>query len=713
MGSTLISILLCIFSISCKPKHKRDISTLENVVSVDQFSHLKKEKLKDQEDQELGYHLCVKKDKELLVYLPIICVDQEKTDTLQLTSEDSDFIDFIIGAGIGILVTGSAIKAGSLFREGINTKNLVNDEINLKVKDYSDFNAEKMDFSNKKSLNYMNKYFDLRYGAKQDLPAAMGSQTVRIESLIKGFETRGITSEALGNLQKKIKSVEADEKSLTFCEVSITRRLQELEDLLPPPTKQINELKSSLKQLDGIRKTLEIRLGDYGRSQAAIAMSLQVRFAQFDNIAKSLKGSSITEESDLALKLEGALQRREIDISKMNLNPQQKIILESKLKDEPMAIISRGVSDAGYTKQFQGYAGKPVNLKMKSQKRTGFVPQKVEHTSKVPDGRRDEFTKLSEHSFDDVLTDGLPTSVLVPRTTWITDEFGQRHLLYEVALKGKNGKTILAGDGEVKSHWFSKQELERLGHDAEIIKYHGDPRQMPGSTEELLNAWKNDTSITKPTHGPDAAKSYAEFIAKKNGNVRTPEELMEQAPLYVADVDLLTMATKKSDASGKTIDLNKTYEGYIDESHEVLHRYRDVGFLKVGEKQQIKHGSELNNRSFVQRASESYPYSLIYTDRAGKISFELIEPGAKGNVHTNLFEKIKMIHEESNINVLINPAGMIKNIDDYKNLDPDLLIPEQKKLLADYFREMESAPKGMSKEEVEAAAEGVRRLTAS
>ena len=81
-------------------------------------------------------------------------------------------------------------------------------------------------------------------------------------------------------------------------------------------------------------------------------------------------------------------------------------------------------------------------------------------------------------------------------------------------------------------------------------------------------------------------------------------------------------------------------------------------------------------------------------------------------MHKHLFEKVKMIHAESGVNVLINPAGMIKNIRDYKHLSPDDLIPEQKILLDNYLKKMlaEDVPPGMTRSELEAAAPEIRRL---
>ena len=85
-------------------------------------------------------------------------------------------------------------------------------------------------------------------------------------------------------------------------------------------------------------------------------------------------------------------------------------------------------------------------------------------------------------------------------------------------------------------------------------------------------------------------------------------------------------------------------------------------------------------------------------------------------MHKHLSEKVKMIHAESGVNVLIIPAGMIKNIRDYKHLSPDDLIPEQKILLRNYLNDLEKIIEGgkdlpgMTRSDLEAAAPEIRRL---
>ena len=94
----------------------------------------------------------------------------------------------------------------------------------------------------------------------------------------------------------------------------------------------------------------------------------------------------------------------------------------------------------------------------------------------------------------------------------------------------------------------------------------------------------------------------------------------------------------------------------------------------------------------------------------------MIQAGDEAHVHKHLFEKIKKIHAESGVNVLINPAGMIKNIEDYKHLRPDDLILEQQTLLRNYLNDLEkiveegkNLPR-MTRSELEAAAPEIRRL---
>ena len=263
----LTTILGNLGSVSCKSsRYKKSLASVsgnpvQNSAEAPLVSGITDSRFETLIEQNPEFNLCVSKNKDLSVYLPVICVDPDKSDgKLNLTAEHAEFIDMIVGAGIGVFVLGSAYKISTLFRDGIHTKELSTPKPSAIAKNSEAFDPSTINFSKKKSVESMNQYFDLRYGPGKIVPEATGNHTIRIESLIEDFETRGITSQALGNLQSKIRSIEADEKTLTFCDISVARKLQELEAMELPPVDKIRFLKSTQEHLASYRKSLEVRL---------------------------------------------------------------------------------------------------------------------------------------------------------------------------------------------------------------------------------------------------------------------------------------------------------------------------------------------------------------------------------------------------------------------------------------------------------------------
>lgn len=434
-------------------------------------------------------------------------------------------------------------------------------------------------------------------------------------------------------------------------------------------------------QLKRYQELIDETLGAIGQDMAATAMLRNLKMTQLADLADDLMSSNPRFSQAIRDNLNAGIS----DVSKFKgLSNSEKSRIMLELNHYPSAILARGVKPPGYARQASGYSGKPLSLKMKSNPDTGFIPVRTEFTSKVNPKNPEEVAKFQAYSDEALVkiqSDGLPTSIAVPRRqeVGIINEDGllEGVPVFEVSvtLEGKKHVT-----------WMSQSEIDMAPAEMQVssILYHADPRSMPESTPQLLEEWKSSSFFSKD----DPAASYARFLSSVTGKPVDP--LL--SPLYVADIDLASIATVKTSPYEETIDLMDVGQGFISTSHQNLIKYKGVGFNQMGLKEQIKHGPEFNNRDFPQRAVIDYPFTLVYRDTKGKGRVEVIERGSPGNPHEHLFASIKSLNDESKLSILTNPADIVANPKDYRAAAV-YFTAEQKKSVELYLNDLERSGK--------------------
>jgi hypothetical protein len=510
-----------------------------------------------------------------------------------------------------------------------------------------------------------------------------------------------LSRQGLAEIASKIRSIEEDASLISYALANIQRNKIEIQnsppsDLRDLKMKKIAKLEARILQYRG---RIDQDLGVIGQDMSAIAMIKNIKMAQLADIADDIE----MVNPGLAKKLRGSLDRGISSVDDMGDLTQTEVAqIRQALKETPMALMSRGIKPPGYARQASGYAGKPLSLKMKSNPETGFIPYRTEFTSKVdPSKPKDVYTfqKYSDEAINTIQKDGLPTSVKVPRTQTllVRKQSGvmEETTVYEVS--------IVSSDGKRQTSWMSDEEIKAYPPEfsVEKIEYHADPRCMPQSTPELLKKWQETQPYSpsaqkeaeakgeETTPAQDQVEAYAEFLRKET-NAKVDINL---SSLYVADIDLASMATKKSQPKEEIIDLMDRGQGYISKSHENLTKYKDNGFLWLGMREQIRHGSEFNNRDFPQRAAGDYPFTIVYIDKEGVSHVKVVEKSdSTDNPHEVLFREIQTINKETGLTLLTNPADIAVNPKDYENL-ADLFSPAQKEAVSGYLEDLEKKGK--------------------
>ena len=517
--------------------------------------------------------------------------------------------------------------------------------------------------------NFTEAYRKVKEYTKQKYPGNFrGIENAKIDEIMKKFKVSDFSRTTQGNLSSKIRAIEQDIILLDTCLISMNRAK------LKTSISEGIDLEKLEKGIKDSKHNLEVILGDYGRAMAAISMAKNIRKAQFFKIAESLEQTA----PKLSSKIKEMIDEKDIiDLEKMKLNGGEKELLIRQLKAEPIALLSRGVQPPGYARQASGYAGKPLTLKMKSNPETGFIPVKTDYTPKVDSSNPKEVEKFQHYSndaFSLIESDGLPTSVQVPRSHTLLSPEGKRIEVFEASIEIGGKKNIT---------WMTEDELLNAEYPVEKIYYHADPRGMPGSNTKLLEEWRMEKAekLSRLKTGPERAESYAEFLSERmSKNISVVE-----SPMYVADIDLASISTKNTRPAEEIVDLGNLNQGVVSKSHLPVLKYKGDGFISMRMQEQIKHGSEFNNRSFPQRAAKDYPFTLVYTKKSGEIHFEIIKKGPDSDIHRKLFERIHDIKKETNLDIMLNPADFIKNSEDYIGI-VDILLPSQKKVIQDYLK---------------------------
>ena len=471
-------------------------------------------------------------------------------------------------------------------------------------------------------------------------------------------------------------------------------------------SQRTNEL-SLLSDFKNIEMRLNHQLSDLGNSMASIALAKNIRFAQYDEILKTLKMKSNGGANDELIRyFEQAIKEK-------NINPENvsSIDLKNKiytlLDEEPMAMLSRATGVSSASKIIFGYPGKPLKLKMKSRPENGFIPVNTEFSSKINQLDMNEVSKYSGYSMkamNEIQQDGLPVSIGVPRFHDLPikniDDIISLVRVYEAKIKRNNEEVIT---------WLDEEELNSNPNAVKIL-YHAEPRALPGVTREVINDWNVGTKEAlkniSPSQRVDIFLDHINELRAKKGD---PKISLLDAPLFVSDIDLSSIATKRTKHNEEIVNKMSTSEGFYGVSHESIMKHKNEGFSRLGMQNQVRHGPELYNSFAPQELKKDYPLRIVYS-RSKKIDESL---GFKGdaedykpgdfvseeikisnnphNPHEYLFKKIMQIYKANDLNILMNPADIVVNFKDYVG-SVMYWIPEQKRLVKKFVDNIKSDP---------------------
>jgi hypothetical protein len=519
---------------------------------------------------------------------------------------------------------------------------------------------------------FLSKKYE-RWSPTQTRPAAV------TEFHIKDDLSRGDLTE----IALQIRSIEEDASLISYSLASIERRQIELQDMPASPSKDLRmrNIEQHQTRILQYRTKIDQGLGSIGQEMASAAMIKNIKLTQLADIADDLEKIN----PELAHKLRSFLDEDISDVSRMKgLTSEEESQIKQALKESPIAIMSRGIKPPSYARQASRYAGKPLSLKMKSNPETGFIPYRTEFTSKVDRTNPDEvymFQKYSDESIDRIQTDGLPTSVKIPRSQKMFIRT-KSNVLKEATVF----EVSLSVDGKRQTSWMSDEEIRSYPREFAVqkIEYHADPRGMPESTPELFERWQKTQAKPFSENASQQVEKYAEFLRSET---KKPVDI-HLSPLYVADIDLASIATRKTHPDEEMIDLSDRSQGYISKSHENLLKYKDKGFQWLGLREQIRHGPEFNNRAFSQRAAGDYPFTIVYVDREGASHVKIVEKGPESNPHEVLFREIQNVNKETGLKLMTNPADIVANPADYQGV-ASLFLPDQRLAFKNYLDDLE------------------------